>query len=500
MKYFVSRNIYTFNSGTEHAQANRTLMFNMFGDQAKYVTRDYNRLWVRDAERINLNETNVLNMYDYFQETTDVATIQRPVRKFSQIPFDEYQLVEHGPNYSTVDHAGRQLARINILPGTVGLVGDVEYYDRMDMMVTRDNYDWRGFKSSVDYFHPNGELGVRRFLNQEGEVVLENLYMNVDGQLQPTMWKLINFHGKDYRFDTENQLFLFFLNEVMKETKDNVIVSDHRDLDAVVADVQGANSKWVAFHGSHVDNHGTVFAAFTTALQARSTDFDGIIVPTVAQKAQIEHEFSELNVVKASDVAILNEEQLNQEVWLRDRIEGRIIFSGRLEADKRPMETLQTFFKVAKQVPTTSLEYRGYTNDQALLNEMKQQVEQQGLTDRVIFGDYLTDDEMNKFYDQAQVIVNTSVSEAQGMNLVEAISHGVPIVSYDTNFGLKTLVENDVNGYVVTNGDHDQMARRVQQILTNNVLWSKLSKAAYQKAQNFTAKRIYQEWKDIFNQ
>ena len=40
MKYFVSRSIYTFNSGVEHSQANRTLLFNASGDQALALLRE----------------------------------------------------------------------------------------------------------------------------------------------------------------------------------------------------------------------------------------------------------------------------------------------------------------------------------------------------------------------------------------------------------------------------------------------------------------------------
>jgi poly(glycerol-phosphate) alpha-glucosyltransferase len=497
MKYFVSRSIYTFNSGVEHSQANRTLMFNALGDQAKYVTRDYNRLWVRDAERVGLNSTNVLNMYDFFQGTCDVERVQLPVREFKQLSLTKYQLVEHGADYSTLDHAGRQIARINILPGTVGLVGDIEYYDRFETIVSRENFDWRGFKSSIDYFHPDGALGVRRFLNQAGDVVLENIYMNIEGQLQPTMWKLINYHGQDYRFNTEDQLFLFFLNEAMKQTDNNVIVSDHREIDYVVADVENVDTKWVAFHGNHIDQGGTPFAAYSIALQIRAQDFDGIIVPTSEQQQELVEKFPELNVQVAPDVAINSELVEAKPVWLRDRTEGRIIFSGRLEADKRPMEALRAFFQVLEQVPNASMEFRGYTNDQNLLNEMKTMVEQRGVQERVIFGNYLTNNEMQSFYDSAQVIVNTSISEAAGMNLIEAMAHGIPVVSFDTKYGLHDLIEKDVNGYIVTNGDHAQMARRIQKMLTDNVLWAKLSKQAYAKAKEYSFDEVYQKWHAI---
>lgn len=497
MKYFVSRSIYTFNSGVEHSQANRTLLFNASGDQARYVTRDYNRLWVRDAERVNLNSTNILNMYDFFQGTSAVERVQLPVREFKQLALNEYQLVEHGADYSTVDHAGRQLARINIMPGTVGLVGDIEYYDRFETVVSRENFDWRGFKSSIDYFHPDGSLGVRRFLNLAGEVVLENTYMNVEGQLQPTMWKLVNYHGKNYRFDTEDQLFLFFLNEVTQQTTDNVVVSDHRELDYVIADVENATSKWVALHGSHVDQGGTPFAAYSIALQIRAQDFDGIIVPTQEQQLELKEQFPELNVQVAPDVAISPELINSKPVWLRDRIVGRIIFSGRLEADKRPMEALKAFFKVLEQFPDASLEFRGYTNDQNLLNEMKNLVEQRGVQAQVIFGNYLTDNEIQSFYNRAQVIVNTSVSEAAGMNLIEAMAHGVPVVSFDTKYGLHSLIEKDKNGYIVTNGDYAQMARRIRKILSDDVLWAQLSQGAYAKAQEYRFDEVYQKWHAI---
>jgi poly(glycerol-phosphate) alpha-glucosyltransferase len=499
MNYFVSRSIYTFNSGVEHAQAKRTLMFNAHQNPAKYVTRDYNRFWLRDAERVGLDATTVLNMYDYFQGTVDFERVELPVREYSQISLTEYQLVEHGANYSTVDDAGRQIARVNIMPGTVGLMGDIEYYDRFENLTSRDNFDWRGFKSSVDYFHPDGSLGVRRFLNLNGEVVLENLYMNVDGQLQPTMWKLINYQGHDYRFETEDQLFLFFLNEVMMKTKNNVVISDHRDLDYVVADVENTRAKWVAFHGVHVDQGGTPFAAYTIALQVRAADFDGIIVPTIDQKAELNQYFPELNVEVAPDVMIDEAQISAKPVWLRDRIAGRVIFSGRLEADKRPMETLQAFVRVVKQVPEATLEFRGYTNDQALLDEMKQLVEENQVQANVIFGEYLTSAEMQNFYNQAQLLVNTSVNEAAGMHLVEAMGHGVPVIAYDTKYMIRGLIENGVNGYVVTNGDQAQMARRVEQLLADNVLWAKFSKAAYRTAENFSADRVYQQWATILN-
>ena len=130
MNYFVSENVFTFNSGTEHAQAKRVQLFTEQGQSAQYVTRNYNRFLARDAETIGLHAEQVLNMYDFFQGVTDVPREEVSLRLLPQIPLDEYHIEGHGPNYSTINHAGRELARINVMPATVGLVNDIVYYDR----------------------------------------------------------------------------------------------------------------------------------------------------------------------------------------------------------------------------------------------------------------------------------------------------------------------------------------------------------------------------------
>ena len=45
MNYFISENVFTFNSGTEHSQMKRVKLFNAQGQPALYVTRNYNRAW-----------------------------------------------------------------------------------------------------------------------------------------------------------------------------------------------------------------------------------------------------------------------------------------------------------------------------------------------------------------------------------------------------------------------------------------------------------------------
>ena len=85
----------------------KRVLFNAQGQPALYVTRNYNRFLARDAASIGLNQDEVLNMYDYFQGTTTVERKEQPLRLLDQIPLDEYHIEGLGPNYSTINHAGR---------------------------------------------------------------------------------------------------------------------------------------------------------------------------------------------------------------------------------------------------------------------------------------------------------------------------------------------------------------------------------------------------------
>ena len=492
MEYFINKNIYTYNSGTEHSQANRTILFNRHGHPAKYTTMDYNYYWAKDAENLGLKYDEVLNMYDYFQGVSEEKRHKYPVHDYFEQHFKNYQLVDHSPNYFTITQAGRVLARINVMPETVGLMGSVQYYDRFENIVRCDNYDYRGFLSSVDYFHPDGQLSVRKFLDLKGQVILTKIFMNKDGRLQPTMFKLLNYHGKNYQFEQEKDLFTFFLNEIANEN--DGIYSDYRDFDDILAKIKLVKQKWVVFHGSHQNQKKEFYLNYLPVLQGEVGKITGIIVATDEQKTYLNQQFSNLNVKVVSDIAIFNEQLEQKPVWLRDRNEKRIIFSGRLENDKRPDVTLQAFVGIHQRLSTATMEFHGYTNNQQLLDDMKKEVRMQNLDSQVIFGNYLKKDDMNDFYNRGQILLNTSISEAHGMQMIEAMSHGVPVVSFDTWYGIRNLIKNGENGFIVHN--LAEMIEKCVEILSDNVKWSKMSKAAYQSAEQFSEDKVWQQYEN----
>lgn len=509
MYYFVSENIFAYNSGTEHAQAQRVRFFNREAKnnrlgRAAYVTRDYNRLLNRDATAIGLGADEVLNMYDYFQGTTNVPRKEQHLRLLPQLALDQYHIVGHGPNYSTIEDEGRVIGRINVMPATVGLVNDITYYDRADNMTVRENFDWRGFKSSVDYFHPDGQLAVQSFLNLAGEPVLEVTHMNVNGQLLPSMYKLKNYLGHDYRFNSEEQLFLFFLNEITRQQPNATLISDRRGLDHVVAAVQGSMNKYAYLHDIHTGDtkhpvRGKLYPAYINVLERYGQAFKAILVPTTAQQKDLATRYPELTFKVAPDISLTTAALEKQPATLSERQLHQLIYVGRLSPEKRPDQALRVLSKVIKKVPDATLVYYGYAASQDVMDELQALAQKLNVADHVTFGGYVSGNALQQAYQQAQIILQPSVAEGLGMNLVEAMCYGVPAISYDVPYGAHVLIEDGHNGYIVPDGSSSAMAQKAIDLLLDENLWQQMSAAAHAKAQVFGDDSMSAIWQKVLN-
>src|SRR5215475_11852577 len=123
MNYFVNENIFTLNSGTEFSAVQRLQLFHKQGVPAKILTRNYNAQLASDVAHVGLSPEDVLNLYDYFQETTDLPLQNADVRYVETIDKKVYHIEGIDANESLVKYHGETVAKIAIAPSTVGLIG-----------------------------------------------------------------------------------------------------------------------------------------------------------------------------------------------------------------------------------------------------------------------------------------------------------------------------------------------------------------------------------------
>ncbi len=66
--------------------------------------------------------------------------------------------------------------------------------------------------------------------------------------------------------------------------------------------------------------------------------------------------------------------------------------------------------------------------DGPAVDDLKQQVADEKLTQSVIFTGEISNDNVNAFYQAADVFVSASESESQGLTYIEAMAAGIPVV------------------------------------------------------------------------
>jgi len=85
---------------------------------------------------------------------------------------------------------------------------------------------------------------------------------------------------------------------------------------------------------------------------------------------------------------------------------------------------------------------------------MKELVEKEGVSDRVFFTGEIGRDHVKDHYAAADMFVYASKSETQGMIISEAMYMHLPIVAVRAT-GVRDLVENNVNGFLVSENEED---------------------------------------------
>ena len=84
------------------------------------------------------------------------------------------------------------------------------------------------------------------------------------------------------------------------------------------------------------------------------------------------------------------------------------------------------------------------------------------------------------------------------MVLIEAMSCGLPIVSFDCPWGPADIIKNGEDGFLVEYLNTDEAARRVCQLIENPILRKKMGANARKNIQRYNRDIVMKQWLDLF--
>ena len=95
---------------------------------------------------------------------------------------------------------------------------------------------------------------------------------------------------------------------------------------------------------------------------------------------------------------------------------------------------------------------------------LQAQVKRLGLEDRVVFHGLVSDEELRRAYQRADVFVMPGTAELQSLVTLEAMSASTPVLLADA-MALPHLVDPGRNGYLFEPGNSDELSKRLTSIL-----------------------------------
>lgn len=153
-----------------------------------------------------------------------------------------------------------------------------------------------------------------------------------------------------------------------------------------------------------------------------------------------------------------------------------IVFSGRLKRAKRPDHLMKAFDQVKKKNPEAELWIIGD-------GIFRKELEKKGIDGVTFFGS-LDNAQRRELIGNAWVLVNPSVREGFGLNIIEANALGTPCVAYDVP-GLRDSVKNRQTGLLAKAGSIEDLTEKIGVVLENEGLRSDLGKRALDYSGSF---------------
>ncbi len=173
----------------------------------------------------------------------------------------------------------------------------------------------------------------------------------------------------------------------------------------------------------------------------------------------------------------------------------RFVTAGRLAPEKQFEHLVDAFWRIHEEIPGWTLTIWG---DGPRADNLAAQVRKLGLEDRVLLPGSTTD--LAAEWARASVAVLASRGEGYPLVLQEAMSAGVPPVSYDCPSGPREMITHDVDGLLVPPASKAAMAAAMLRIATDDDLRSRLGTAALVRSERWDGQRLARQWVGTFRQ
>lgn len=183
-----------------------------------------------------------------------------------------------------------------------------------------------------------------------------------------------------------------------------------------------------------------------------------------------------------------------------DQIKGhiethhRIICAGRLNYQKGFDLLINAFAKIANQCPEWNIDIFGSGEEEEALRAL---LADNNLTDKVFI--HPATDNLYEEFQNSDFFLFSSRFEGWGLVLVEAMSCGIPCVSFRCKYGPEDIITDHKDGLLVSDGNVEELGEKILWMINHPEKCKEFGNEARQTASKFKKDVVIQKWIDIFD-
>lgn len=165
---------------------------------------------------------------------------------------------------------------------------------------------------------------------------------------------------------------------------------------------------------------------------------------------------------------------------LVERIPARLLFVGRLVAQKGVRHLIPALRGILRTHPGTVLDIVGEGPERAVLERL---VEAEGVRESIRFHGAIENAALPGWYAGAAVFVSPSLAEGFGLTLVEAMACGCAVVASDLP-AVRDIVSDGKTGLLCPPGDSDMLAKNIRFLLDHPEVCARMGKAGMESVRS----------------
>ena len=490
--------------GLAKAVLNRSLLFSKNGYDVTILTiepdKNYNHITEELRKRKDLPESvEIINIYNYYRDQNSKKSFMNKSIKRFKYYAKTSKISEYG--YTTIDEyetkkQARYLRSKKYLMFKKwregGSLAYVDYFNKNGSLKKRLSY-LHGLVTKETLFEA-GKTRQKKHYTSDGFCYLIELYNN---NVKKNLIFLFSRDNKVITFNNDKEFHKHFITELCEKCEDKpYLICDGSGPTPTISNINPKLAYRISQLHSNPYNKPYNFGSSMREIGILDEmgKEDAFVTLTEKQSLDIKREFGDTG----NHFVIPN--FVMDKTKSLEKNQNKISIFIRFSPEKNLEDAVRAFKIVSEKRRNAVLEIFGRAllpNEKKEFERINKLIKKLNLENKIHIKGHC----LNVYEEMSESLATilTSSFEGFGMVIIESMLNKTPVISYDINYGPGDIIDHNVNGFLVENGNIEQMAEYIIELLDNSEKAKTMGIAARKKVlENYSSDIVLKKWEDLF--